>query len=326
MAPQREWFEKDYYKVLGRVRRPPPRRSPSAYRKLARELPPRRQPRRRRGRGALQGGLRRLRRGRRRRQAQGVRRGPPLGPMGGGRASQGPGGGFGGPAASASSRRGDLGDLLGGLFNRGGGGAPGRPPRGTGPQRGADLEAELHLSSSTRSRASPPPCTSPATRRARTCHGSGAKPGTAPRACAPVRRPGRRRRQPGLFSFSQPCPACGGRGSSSTTRAPPAGAAASSAAPARSRSASPPASPTASASGSRAGAGPGRNGGPPGDLYVVVRVAPPAVRPQGRRPHLTVPVTFPRPPSAPTSRCPPSTGRPVTVRIPAGTRPGAPSG
>ena len=46
MAPQREWFEKDYYKVLGVAddgdRR---RRSPSAYRKLARAVPPRRQPR-----------------------------------------------------------------------------------------------------------------------------------------------------------------------------------------------------------------------------------------------------------------------------------------
>ena len=76
MAPQREWFEKDYYEVLGVAvvgdREGHPKRVPEA-----REgVPPRREPRRRRGRGALQGGVGGARRARRRREAQGVRRGP----------------------------------------------------------------------------------------------------------------------------------------------------------------------------------------------------------------------------------------------------------
>ena len=40
MAPQREWFEKDYYKVLGVAEAATPKEITRAYRKLARELHP----------------------------------------------------------------------------------------------------------------------------------------------------------------------------------------------------------------------------------------------------------------------------------------------
>ena len=40
MAPQREWFEKDYYKVLGVSEKATPKEITRAYRKLARELHP----------------------------------------------------------------------------------------------------------------------------------------------------------------------------------------------------------------------------------------------------------------------------------------------
>src|SRR5262249_14793132 len=89
-----------------------------------------------------------------------------LGPMAGsfrGPGGRGPGtggpGGAGGPAGTAYTfNSDDLGDLLGGLFNRFRGEAdgpgPGAGPAGArrtttstgGPQRGGDLEAELHLS------------------------------------------------------------------------------------------------------------------------------------------------------------------------------------
>ena len=76
MAPQREWFEKDYYAELG-VSKDASEKDITKRVPQAREaVPPRRQPRRQRRRGALQGDLRRARRARRRREAQGVRPGP----------------------------------------------------------------------------------------------------------------------------------------------------------------------------------------------------------------------------------------------------------
>ena len=70
--------------------------------------------------------------------------------------------------------------------------------------------------------------------------------------------------------------------------------------------------------------GPGRNGGPPGDLYVVVpRRAAPAVRhATARNLTLTVPVTFPEAALGADIAVPDPRRRHGHVRIPAGTRTG----
>jgi molecular chaperone DnaJ len=69
--------------------------------------------------------------------------------------------------------------------------------------------------------------------------------------------------------------------------------------------------------------GPGENGGPPGDLYVVVRVRTHPVF--GRRGEddltVTVPITFAEAALGGTARVPTLT-EPVTVRIPSGTQSG----
>jgi len=69
--------------------------------------------------------------------------------------------------------------------------------------------------------------------------------------------------------------------------------------------------------------GPGENGGPPGDLYVVVRVRPHPIF--GRKGDadltITVPVTFPEAALGGQARVPTLTD-PVTVKIPAGTQSG----
>ncbi|MGY1750328.1 DnaJ C-terminal domain-containing protein [Modestobacter sp. SYSU DS0511] len=69
--------------------------------------------------------------------------------------------------------------------------------------------------------------------------------------------------------------------------------------------------------------GPGADGGPPGDLRVRVRVEPhPVLGRQGDDLTVTVPVTFPE--AALGADVPvPTLGRPVTVRVPPGTQPGA---
>ncbi|MBW3615810.1 MAG: DnaJ domain-containing protein [Actinobacteria bacterium] len=68
---------------------------------------------------------------------------------------------------------------------------------------------------------------------------------------------------------------------------------------------------------------PGRNGGPPGDLFVVVRVEPhPSFGRTGRNLTLTVPITYPEAVLGAEVKVPTLDGPPVTLRIP----PGTPSG
>ena len=150
MAPQREWFDKDYYSVLGVPQGATEKEITRAYRKLAKQHHPDANPGNKRGRGEVQGGLRGQRRPRRRGEAQGVRRGPAHGRV---RRVQRAAARVVGRrlrwrrarAASSFEEGVDFSDLLGGLF---GGGAPGRPrwfrawpgwprpQRASAPQRG----------------------------------------------------------------------------------------------------------------------------------------------------------------------------------------------
>src|SRR5512134_862056 len=137
MAPQREWFEKDYYRVLGVSEKATAKEIKTAYRKLSREYHPDANA----GDAAAEERFKEVSaaydvigNAERRKEYDEVRR---LGPA----AAGFPGGGAGGFTFTDA---GDLGDLLGGLFGRGGrGGGAGRG--GRGPHRGQDLETELHL-------------------------------------------------------------------------------------------------------------------------------------------------------------------------------------
>jgi molecular chaperone DnaJ len=103
---------------------------------------------------------------------------------------------------------GDLGDLFGGLF---GGGARTRATRPR-PQKGADLEAHVTVSFDDALRGIETRIPVEVTAACRTCHGSGAKPGTAPRLCPECGGRGVRAESQGLFALSQPCPRCRGNG------------------------------------------------------------------------------------------------------------------
>ena len=58
----KDYIEKDYYQALGVAKDADAAAIKKAYRKLARQAAPGQEPRRRQGRGAVQGGLRGLRR------------------------------------------------------------------------------------------------------------------------------------------------------------------------------------------------------------------------------------------------------------------------
>jgi molecular chaperone DnaJ len=329
VAAQREWFEKDYYRILGVSDTATQKEIKSAYRKLSRQYHPDANP----GDAAAEERFKEVSAAYdvvgdsdKRKEYDEVRR---LGPMaGGGGFPGGFGGGSGFPGASTTGDGGfrfeDLGDVLGGLFGRGRNRpGPGGTTRGQGPHRGQDLEATLHMSfeDAARGLTTTIHLTSEAT--CSTCHGTGAKPGTTPHTCPRCEGRGVLDDNQGFFSFSQPCPQCAGRG---YTVDDPCPTCRGSGIEHRPREVNV-RLPAGVEDGQRIRlpkrGGPGRNGGPPGDLYVTVQVAPHRLfGRRGRDLTLTVPVTFPEATLGADVEVPTLDGAPVKVRIPAGTRSG----
>ena len=292
MAAQREWFEKDYYKVLGVSDTAAAKDITKAYRKLARELHPDANP----GNPQAEERFKEVSAAydvlgdeAKRKEYDEVRK---LGPMGG---FGGPGGfgGAGGPGGFTFNP-GDagLGDLLGNLFG-GNRRARGGAPSGVGPQRGEDVEASLllefedaaHGLETVLSLTAPAQCTK--------CSGSGAAPGTAPRVCPTCSGRGVVDDDQGLFSFSSPCRTCKGTGA---VIEQPCSNCRGSGVERREREVRV-RIPSGVADGQRIrikGRGaPGRNGGPAGDLFVTCNVKPHRLFGRdGENLTLRVPVTF----------------------------------
>ena len=166
-----------------------------------------------------------------------------------------PGGGGGGFSFDVNDLfgqggAGGIGDVFSGLFGQGGRRGPG--PRT--PRRGADVEARVTLSFLDALRGCTVPLRLTTTGPCPTCSGSGAAPGTTPRACGVCGGQGVTNRNQGGFAFAEPCAACRGTGQVVETPCPPAPASGRRAASGRCRCASPPASRTASACASPAAA------------------------------------------------------------------------
>jgi molecular chaperone DnaJ len=319
MAPQREWFEKDYYRVLGVPETASAKEIKGAFRKLSRQYHPDANA----GDAAAEERFKEVSAAydvvgdpERRKEYDEVRR---LGPAAAGFPGGG-GGGFSGGGFQFQDA-GDLGDLLGNLF--GGAGRRGGGPRGGGPHRGQDLETELHLSfedaaagvTTSVHLTSDAPC--------HTCHGSGAKPGTTPHVCSNCGGRGTVTDNQGLFSFSSPCPVCGGRGSIIDEPCPTCGGSGVERRPREVKVRIPAGVDDGQRIRLKGRGGPGRNGGPAGDLYVVVRVAPhPLFQRKGRDLTITVPITFAEAALGADITVPTLSQGPVKVRIPAGTRSG----
>lgn len=313
MAPQREWFEKDYYKTLGVSSTATAKEITSAYRKLAKKHHPDTNPGSDETFKAITAAYDVLGNAERRKEYDEVRAmGPAAGGFGGGSGGGFPGG-FGGGGSYRVEDMGDLGDLFGGLFGRGRG-------RGTaGPQRGSDVESELHLSFEDAVSGVTTSVNLTTDARCSTCAGSGAAPGSRPDACRRCRGTGTLQDDQGLFSLSQVCPDCSGRGTVVTDPCPTCRG---SGAEHRNRAVKV-RLPAGVEDGQRIrvkgkGAS-GRNGGPAGDLYVVARVGRHNLfGRKGRNITLTVPVGFAEA-ALGTTLTVPTLGQSVTLRIPAGT-------
>jgi len=122
----------------------------------------------------------------------------PAAGFGGGRGGMGPEG-FGGFADA-------FGDIFGEIFgqqSRGG---------GSGVYRGADLRYNLEMTLEDAARGSEVKIRIPAMEACETCHGTGAKPGTQTKTCGTCGGRGEVRVSQGFFSIQQTCPTCHGTG------------------------------------------------------------------------------------------------------------------
>jgi len=187
---------------------------------------------------------------------------------------------------------GGFGDILSDLFGGAGGatGGRGRPQ----PERGRDLETEVSLAFEQAMEGGQVPITVPVNSGCKTCHGTGAKPGTSPTVCPRCQGRGVVSEGGGnLFSISQPCPQCGGTGTEIKDPCPTCHGSGQTRELKRYRVNIP----AGVRDGSRvrlAGKGePGLRSGPPGDLYVITRVREsPVFKRKGDNLEVDVPVTI----------------------------------
>ncbi len=196
-------------------------------------------------------------------------------------------GGFSGEGGFSEA----FGDIFGEIF----GGAGGRNGRGGGPQvyRGSDLRYNMEITLEQAARGTETKIRIPALEACEVCDGSGAKPGTKAKTCTTCGGVGQVRMQQGFFSIQQTCPTCHGGGkviSDPCTACQGAGRI-------KKHKTLSVKIPAGVDDGDRirlTGEGEaGVNGGPPGDLYVVVQLKPHNVfQREGADLHCEMPISF----------------------------------
>ena len=242
------------------------------------------------------------------------------------------GGGFRPGGAYPGGGRGfDMSDLFGGgsgmgadftdLFTNLFGGTSGGRAR-QGAARGADVNAEVTLDFAEAVAGTTVPVRLSGSATCRTCHGSGAKPGTPINVCPVCGGSGFTATNQGGFSFSEPCRNCRGSGHIVETPCPECGGSGTTT-QTRTISVRVPAGVRDGAKLRIAGkGGPGGGAGPAGDLYVTVHVRKHALFGRsGDDLTLTVPISFTEAALGTTLRVPTLDGS-VALKV----APGTPSG
>ncbi len=299
----------DYYKTLGVDKKATPEEIKKAYRKLARQHHPDRNPNDKQAEARFKEIS----------QAHDVLGDPEKRKQydnGTGAFAAGPGGGFGG-FGNFDFDGASMGDILSNLF---GGSASGRrvrtKPR---PERGPDLEAQVSITFDQAVAGAQIPLQVPMHATCVTCHGTGAKPGTAPSVCPRCEGRGIETQGQGMFSISQPCSRCGGAGTVIEDPCPTCQGTGAVRTVKRLRVNIP----AGVRDGSRirlAGKGePGRSGGPAGDLYLITHVSPsPLFTRKGENLEVEVPLTIPEALQGADVQVPTLSGT-KTLRVKAGT-------
>ncbi|HEY9447128.1 MAG TPA: molecular chaperone DnaJ [Burkholderiales bacterium] len=194
-------------------------------------------------------------------------------------------------AAGAGAGFGNFADAFGDIFGDIFGGGGGRS-RST-VYRGADLRYNLEITLEEAARGTETRIRIPALDECGTCKGTGAKPGTQPTTCATCSGHGQVRMQQGFFSIQQTCPRCHGTGKTIPNPCPTC----SGAGRVKQHKTLSVKIPAGVDQGDRirlSGEGEaGVNGGPPGDLYVVIHIKQHAVFQRDHNDlHCEMPISF----------------------------------
>jgi molecular chaperone DnaJ len=318
----REYLEKDFYKVLGVPKDASTADIKKAYRKLAQKLHPDANP----GDKTAEERFKEVGRAygvlsdpKKRAEYDEARRLLGSGAFGGGFPGGGfPGGGFPGGFPGGTRVRvedlGGLGDLFGNLF--GGGRSQ------TAARRGRDVESEVTLGFEEAVRGATIPLQLRGPAPCHTCHGSGARPGTLPRPCPTCNGRGTVTRDQGLFGLSSPCPTCQGRGSVIDDPCPTCKGRGSEIRTRELRVRIPVGVSDGATIRLKGQGEPGQAGAPAGDLIVKVHVtAHPLFGRNGQDLTITVPVTFAEAALGTELKVPTLDG-PITLKVPPGTQNG----
>ncbi|MGM0585140.1 MAG: molecular chaperone DnaJ [Pseudomonadota bacterium] len=191
-----------------------------------------------------------------------------MGGMGGGFRPGGAGpGGAGADFGSAFS------DVFEDLFGEFMGGRGGARRRG-GAMRGSDLRYNMRITLEEAFTGKTETITVPGSVQCEECHGTGAEGGAQPATCPTCSGLGKVRAQQGFFTIERTCPTCGGRGSVVKNPCKACGGAGR-VEKERSLNVNIPAGVETGTRIRLAGEGEaGAQGGPPGDLYIFIEVAP----------------------------------------------------
>jgi molecular chaperone DnaJ len=322
---RQEWFDKDYYKTLGVPKNASAGDVKKAYRRLAQKW----HPDANRGNKEAEERFKEISAAydvlgdqEKRQQYDRVRdmaasgfggfRGAP----GGTRARPGAGFPFGAEGFGGFADVGDLGDLFDVFGSRGG------RTRTRQSGRGADLQTEIRVEFEDALRGVTVPLRIQGPAQCPVCKGSGAEPGTAPDVCPQCQGTGTVAENQGFFSMSRSCPRCGGTGQILEHPCKRCRGSGSVRATREFSVRVPPGVKDGQRIRVRARGEAGPPGSRPGDLFVVVRVAPHPLF--GRRDAdltIQVPVSFAEAALGANLRVPTLNG-PVTLKIPAGTASG----
>lgn len=229
-----------------------------------------------------------------------------------------PGGTGPGPGSFGDFDFGDLSDLFGGLFGGGRGRAPGSPTSA----RGRDLETSVTLSFEDSLRGITVKVPVEVEAACSVCAGSGAAAGTTPVMCPECRGRGVVSENQGPFALSSPCPRCRGNGTIIEDPCPRCSGSGRESQRKRYQVKIPAGAKDGTKIRLPGRGEAGRAGGPPGDLYVVARVADsPLFERRGADLLIEVPVTFAEAALGTDVDVPTPDGR-VSLKIPEGTEDG----